>query len=218
MNSLTPPQDCNTKEIDPLCENPIVVEMLEYTPEQMGGTMRLGGKTTIFKKGNNSKIWQLYGSPESIFERHRHRYEINGKYVERLEAAGMRFVGIDEKNERMEVMELDGHPYFVAVQFHPEYTSRPLNPSPPFVGLILAAKGRLQSYLQNDCRFSPRDAGSDCSSTEDLNAGGLDSLRLANGSFQTIGSNGDHQHSHHSHHLDSDSDSLEGQMASTKLD
>lgn len=216
-------QDANTKEIDPDCANPIVVEMLEYTPEQMGGTMRLGSKKTVFKAGNNSKIWQLYGSPESIYERHRHRYEINAKYVDRLEAAGMRFVGVDDQNERMEVMELDGHPYFVAVQFHPEYTSRPLNPSPPFVGLILAAKGKLQSYLQNNCRFSPRDAGSDSSSTEDLNLvnEGLDDKQLTNGSFQSIGANGDHLHRNHGQHLhqpDSDTDSLESQLLLSKLD
>lgn len=181
--------------------------MLEYTPENLGGTMRLGSKKTIFKAGNTSKIGKLYGSPESIFERHRHRYEINSAYVERLENAGMQFVGVDDQNERMEVMELDKHPYYVAVQFHPEYTSRPLNPSPPFVGLILAAKNKLQSYLQNDCRFSPGEV-SDSSSMEDLLANGLDDEPLVtNGTFKSIGTNG---------HLLS-STSLEQALASAKL-
>lgn len=162
-------KNANSKEIDPLIEHPIVVEMLEYNPENMGGTMRLGSKKTVFKANDQSKIRKLYGQPDAVFERHRHRYEINKDYVARLEEAGMKFVGVDEKNERMEIMELDDHPYYVGVQFHPEYLSRPLQPSPPFLGLILAAKNRLSAYLNNDCRYSPRDQ-SDSSSMEDLRA------------------------------------------------
>lgn len=139
--------------------NPIVIEMLEYTPEQMGGTMRLGSKKTIFQQTRKgmSTIQKLYGGVDAVWERHRHRYEINPAYVDQLQKAGMEFVGIDEKNERMEIMELDGHPYYVAVQFHPEYLSRPLKPSPPFLGLILAAKGKLKAFLDNGCKFSPRE-------------------------------------------------------------
>ena len=66
------------------------------------------------------------------------RFEVNTKYVAEFEAAGMKFVGHDSENTRMEIMELSGHPYYVAVQYHPEYISRPLSPSPPFLGLILA--------------------------------------------------------------------------------
>lgn len=161
--------------------------MLEYTPENMGGTMRLGSKKTVFKPNNNSKICKLYGSPAAIHERHRHRYEVNPAYVDRLEAAGMKFVGIDDKNERMEVMELQGHPYYVAVQFHPEYTSRPLRPSPPFVGLIMAAKKKLTTYLERDCRFSPSEqsnasSGSSTVDDEDLVqlANGLNGLHTGN--------------------------------------
>lgn len=69
-----------------------------------------------------------------IEERHRHRYEVNPEYVERLQSAGLRFVGKDETKQRMEVAIIDTHPYYVAVQFHPEYLSRPLSPSPPFLG------------------------------------------------------------------------------------
>lgn len=68
----------------------------------------------------------------------------------------MKFVGTDSEKERMEIMELNDHPYYVAVQFHPEYLSRPLKPSPPFVGLILASVGKLSSYLNNGCKLSPR--------------------------------------------------------------
>lgn len=90
-------------------------------------------------------------------ERHRHRYEINPKYVERLEAAGLHFVGTDEEKTRMEIVELANHPYYVGVQYHPEYLSRPLKPSPPFMGLILASVGKLQSYINHGCRLSPRE-------------------------------------------------------------
>ena len=93
-------------------------------------------------------VEQLYGDVESVEERHRHRYEVNPKYVANLEAAGMKFVGKDDDGVRMEIMELEGHKYFVATQYHPEYLSRPLKPSPPFLGLILASINKLDSYLE----------------------------------------------------------------------
>lgn len=68
--------------------------------------------------------------------------------MERLEERGMRFVGKDETGKRMEIMELDKHPYFVGVQFHPEYLSRPHKPSPPYMGLLLAASGKLAAFMQ----------------------------------------------------------------------
>lgn len=79
---------------------------------------------------------QLYGNVQSVDERHRHRYEVNPKYIEDFERAGLKFVGRSDDNERMEILELDNHPYFVAVQYHPEYISRPLKPSAPYLGLI----------------------------------------------------------------------------------
>merc|ERR1711972_442438 len=95
----------------------------------------------------DSVLRQLYGNVDTIEERHRHRYEVNPKYIKDYEDAGMKFVGHDVENVRMEVMELDNHPYYVAVQYHPEYISRPLGPSPPYLGLILASVGKLQSFL-----------------------------------------------------------------------
>lgn len=92
---------------------------------------------------------KLYGNVSSIDERHRHRYEVNPEYVERLEEKGLKFVGRDSEETRMEIVELEKHPYYVGVQFHPEYLSRPLKPSPPFLGLILAAKKKLIPYLTN---------------------------------------------------------------------
>ena len=79
---------------------------------------------------------KLYGNVQTVDERHRHRYEVNLSYVEEIEKAGMKFVGRSDDNERMEILELDNHPYFVAVQYHPEYISRPLKPSAPYLGLI----------------------------------------------------------------------------------
>lgn len=76
----------------------------------------------------------MYGHQDFVEERHRHRYEVNPDLVPQLEEKGMRFVGRDEHNKRMEIMELPDHPFFVGVQYHPEFLSRPLRPSPPFLG------------------------------------------------------------------------------------
>ncbi|OAD53195.1 CTP synthase [Eufriesea mexicana] len=147
-------ESANSMEIDPETDYPFVIDMPEYNPKQMGGTMRLGKRYTRFTK-NNSVIKQLYGNKDYIEERHRHRYEINPKYIDDLEAAGLKFIGRDEENLRMEIAELEGHSYYTATQFHPEYLSRPLKPSPPFLGLILASIGKLRHYLAKGCRFSP---------------------------------------------------------------
>lgn len=79
------------------------------------------------------------------------RYEVNLEYINEFSKAGMHFVGEDEKGERMEIMELDNHCYYVACQYHPEYLSRPIKPSPPYVGLILAAAKELDSHLARGC-------------------------------------------------------------------
>lgn len=84
---------------------------------------------------------------DHVDERHRHRYEVNPKYVTDLEKNGMIFTGQSEDGNRMEIMELDSHPYYVGVQYHPEYLSRPTRPSAPYVGFVLAACQKLTSYL-----------------------------------------------------------------------
>lgn len=78
-----------------------------------------------------------------ILERHRHRYEVNPKYIERLTSHGLSFIGKDDKGERMEILELRDHPWFVGVQFHPEYLSRVLEPSKPYLGFVAASSGCL---------------------------------------------------------------------------
>ena len=86
-------------------------------------------------------------SPLIINERHRHRWEVNPAYVETLESAGLNFIGRDDSGKRMEIFELKDHPFFVGVQFHPEYLSRVLRPSKPFLGLVAASAGILPEIL-----------------------------------------------------------------------
>lgn len=149
-------EDANSTEFNPESRYPVVIDMPEHNPGQMGGTMRLGKRRTNFKS-DPSVLRKLYGNPEYVDERHRHRFEVNPELKHHFEKKGLQFVGEDEKGERMEVIELEDHCYFVGVQYHPEFTSRPIKPSPPYFGLLLAAAGKLQGYLSKGCRLSPRD-------------------------------------------------------------
>jgi len=118
-----------------------IIFMPEGDRERMGGTMRLGLRETVLREGS---IAHKYYGHDKVNERHRHRYEVNPAVVPDLEAAGLHFVGrnTDSSGERMEIVELDEsvHPYFVASQFHPEFTSRPEKPNPLFLGLLEASK------------------------------------------------------------------------------
>ena len=116
--------------------------MPEISKTHLGGTMRLGARPTLWQV-DDCKIKQLYGDGDAVDERHRHRYEVNPDLIERIEAAGLVFVGKDETGQRCEIFELDGHPYYVGVQYHPEFKSRPGRPSPPFLGLLKAATNQL---------------------------------------------------------------------------
>merc|ERR550537_83819 len=111
--------------------------------------MRLGSRATVI---NNSDTLgcRLYGGKPVVYERHRHRYEVNAACVPALEAEGMLFTGQDDRGQRMEMCEIKGHPFFFACQYHPEYKSRPARPSPPFLGLVLAAAGCLQQRMKED--------------------------------------------------------------------
>jgi len=133
-------KDANSSEFNPKTQNPVVDLLPEQrTVKDMGATMRLGAHEILLNE--DSKTAKLYGSA-TIFERHRHRYEINPDYIPKLEAAGLRYVGRSDGGRRMEVLELQGHPYFVASQFHPELRSRPFHPSPIHLGLVRAAAGK----------------------------------------------------------------------------
>ena len=127
----------NSTEFDRKTKYPVI----DLLPEQksvkkMGGTMRLGEQKVIVKKG--STAYSLYGKTE-ISERHRHRYEVNPDFIGRIEEGGFKFTGKDEEGIRMEIGELEGHPYFIATQFHPELKSRPMKPAPVYLGLVKAA-------------------------------------------------------------------------------
>lgn len=129
-------------DLDHPSGNIVVIEMLDYKDpkNKLGGTMRLGLKPTHFVV-DDSILREKYGGEAIINERHRHRYEINPGYISILEKSGIRFVGKNDDETRMEILELgaDIHPYFVGVQYHPEYLSRPFKPSPPYKGLVEAA-------------------------------------------------------------------------------
>mmetsp|Transcript_7188 Transcript_7188/g.5965 ORF Transcript_7188/g.5965 Transcript_7188/m.5965 type:complete len:126 (+) Transcript_7188:3-380(+) len=114
--------------------------------------MRLGSRVTIIKDPD-SLAYKLYGGQPVIYERHRHRYEVNPQLVPQMEAAGMRFVGIDERGQRMEIAEIPSLDFFVCTQFHPEFKSRPMRPSPPFLGFVLASSGKLSARLDADGGF-----------------------------------------------------------------
>ncbi|KAJ3833905.1 CTP synthase N-terminus-domain-containing protein [Lentinula raphanica] len=133
--------DATSTEFDQDTKSPAIIFMPEISKTHMGGTMRLGLRPTVFEEGTEtwSKVRKLYGGAGKIWERHRHRYEVNPDWVENLSASGLPFIGKDEKGERMQVLELRDHPFFVGLQAHPEFCTRPLNPSPPFLGFVAAA-------------------------------------------------------------------------------
>ncbi|KAF9945757.1 CTP synthase ura7, partial [Modicella reniformis] len=140
--------DANSAELDEHTATPVIMFMPEISRTHLGGTMRLGIRPTVFQPGTeDSSIRKLYGGGSTVMERHRHRYEINPELIDKFESEGLRFVGKDETGQRMEIVELSYHPYFLGVQFHPEYLTRPLRPSAPFLGLILAATNELTRHL-----------------------------------------------------------------------
>ena len=133
-------KDANSTEFDRETPHPVI----HLLPEQekvtfKGGTMRLGAYPCVLAKG--SLAYESYQT-EEIVERHRHRYEFNNEYREILEKGGMVASGVYPKADLVEIVEVKDHPWFVAVQFHPEFKSKPFRPHPLFVNLIKAAKER----------------------------------------------------------------------------
>jgi CTP synthase len=102
----------------------------------LGGTMRLGAQRCHLEEGSNVRT--MYRHAE-IVERHRHRYEVNGNFLPRLQEAGLRVAGWSADHTLVEVIEMPGHPWFVACQFHPEFTSTPRDGHPLFSGFVEAA-------------------------------------------------------------------------------
>ncbi|NQV06016.1 CTP synthase, partial [bacterium] len=135
----------NSAEFDPTTTHPVIDLMLtQEDVEDMGGTMRLGLYAARLAEGSLAR--DLYGE-ELIYERHRHRYEVNNRYRSDLEAAGMRLSGISPDEQLVEIIEMPGHPYFIASQFHPEFKSRPDAPHPLFAGLLRAASDHRRSRI-----------------------------------------------------------------------
>jgi len=130
-------EDANSTEFYPNTKHPVIDLMPEQkNVDNLGGTMRLGSQKVILKKGSITE--NLYGT-EIIYERHRHRFEVNPDYIKEIEDHGMIFTGMDETGRRMEVFEVKDHPFYVGSQYHPEFKSRPLNPSKLHYGLVLNA-------------------------------------------------------------------------------
>ena len=137
----------HSTEFEKGCAHPVIALITEWTNAKgkvelrdensdLGGTMRLGGQECRLKDGSLAK--QCY-QKDVIVERHRHRYEVNNNYVDRLEAAGLHFTGESMDGNLMEVLEVEGHPWFLACQFHPEFTSTPRDGHPLFTGFVNAA-------------------------------------------------------------------------------
>jgi CTP synthase len=129
--------DSHSSEFAPECANPVISIMEEQKHvTDMGGTMRLGAYPCRLQRG--SKVAEIYGVPE-VSERHRHRYEVSNQYRDAFTANGLRLSGLSPDGSLVEIVELETHPWFVGVQFHPELQSRPTRPHPLFAGFIAAA-------------------------------------------------------------------------------
>jgi len=139
-------KEANSTEFDRQCKNPVIGLITEWVDESgrveirdehsdLGGTMRLGAQECRLEK--DSKTREIYGR-DIIVERHRHRYEVNNNYVDRLQQAGLRIGGWSSDDNFVEVVEIADHPWFVACQFHPEFTSTPRDGHPLFTSFVAA--------------------------------------------------------------------------------
>ena len=142
MRNVVGKKKANSTEVDKKTPHPVITilenQKKNLNNKDMGGSMRLGGQTTLIKKG--TLLESLYKNSEAV-ERHRHRYEVNPLYVDEFEKKGLKVSGVSSSG-LVESVELDkkSHKFFVGVQFHPEFTARPFSPNPLFTGLIKAAK------------------------------------------------------------------------------
>lgn len=138
----------NSTEFDPDTKYPVVALITEWKDESgkvekrsdksdLGGTMRLGGQLCHLQPG--SKVRELYGQ-DDIVERHRHRYEVNNNLIKQISDKGLKIAGLSTDNKLVEIIENPNHPWFIGVQFHPEFTSNPRKGHPLFSGFIKAAK------------------------------------------------------------------------------
>ncbi|MEI6576133.1 MAG: CTP synthase [Bacteroidota bacterium] len=146
-------EGAHSKEMNPRTKYP-VIDIMEAQKKVSGkgGTMRLGAYPCTLKEG--STLQEIYQT-QNVTERHRHRYEFNNKYLDLYEEAGMHAVGINRQDNLVEIMELEGHPWFIGVQFHPEYKSTVANPHPLFVSFIKAARDFMNTIVPSVTKKSP---------------------------------------------------------------
>jgi CTP synthase len=131
-------KEANSTEMDENTPDPVISIMEEQkNVTDKGGTMRLGAWDCDLKEG--SLVQKMYNGATQISERHRHRYEFNNAYLEQLEKAGLLATGFNKETNLVEIVELKDHPWFIGVQYHPEYKSTVANPHPLFVGFVKAA-------------------------------------------------------------------------------
>ncbi|HKK26844.1 MAG TPA: CTP synthase [Gemmatimonadota bacterium] len=136
-------EDAHSSEFDRKTADPVISLMdSQRQVTDMGGTMRLGAYPCRLKEGSYAR--EIYGA-DHVSERHRHRYELNNEYRETLADNGLRFSGVSPDDQLVEIVELPGHPHFVATQFHPELRSRPNHPHPLFAAFVAAALRRRES-------------------------------------------------------------------------
>jgi len=150
-------KDANSSEFDSNTNHPVIGLIHEWMDtdgeiekrdesSDLGGTMRLGSQECLLS--GNSLTSSLYGQ-NTIFERHRHRYEVNNYYVEQIESAGLNIAGKSKDKNLVEVIEINEHPWFVGCQFHPEFTSNPRDGHPLFNGFVEAANNQKQNRLNS---------------------------------------------------------------------
>ena len=146
-------EGANSTEVDPRTAHPVI----DLLPEQrevtdLGGTMRLGGHDVFIEKP--SRAFDIYRTTK-IRERHRHRFELNQKYLKRFEEKGMRYTAFSDNGRRAEILELDGHPFYMATQYHPEYVSRPERPEPIYVAFVEACVERARGTQRKARKLNP---------------------------------------------------------------
>jgi CTP synthase len=131
-------EKANSTEVEPDCAEAVIDVLPEQKKiEGLGGNMRLGGREIELRP--QTLAWGLFGKANTVRMRFRHRYEVDPRYIERLEKGGLVFSGKAPNQPIMQILELPSHPYFISTQAHPCLTSRPLRPQPMFVGLVAAA-------------------------------------------------------------------------------
>lgn len=155
-------KDAHSTELNPETPHPVIALIAEWTnrdgareirdeQSDLGGTMRLGGQECLLTKG--SRVREMYGK-DVIVERHRHRYEFNNSYRKELEGKGLVVAGMSKDKSLVEIIELRDHPWYIGVQFHPEFTSTPRDGHPLFSGYILAARAQQKARGEKDIKHS----------------------------------------------------------------